>query len=66
MVAFLIIFWGSKTFECHTDKIEPWHNGTAYVVEKRVGLKQEVAWSIEFIRFVLELKFVSRVTRLCF
>ncbi|XP_062166020.1 insulin-degrading enzyme-like 1, peroxisomal isoform X1 [Alnus glutinosa] len=30
------IFWESKNFEGHTDKVEPWY-GTAYVIEKITG-----------------------------
>lgn len=33
MSCFYRIFWESKQFEGHTDKVEPWY-GTAYSVEK--------------------------------
>lgn len=35
------IFWESKNFEGHTDKVEPWY-GTAYSIEKITASAIEV------------------------
>jgi len=37
MSQFYRTFWDSKKFDGHTVKVELWHNGAAYVVEKIIG-----------------------------